>query len=198
MKLIILLLACVILQSICSNEKGLSYHSSIKGKPMQPESQKGSEIDKEAAIRIAKEQASRSSKPLEAYNLFPCEQAGVWRVFLEPKNIHVNPKGAEYIISKCDGKVLSQQEINLVVTDKAGKKHSLSPSSGVKEENAVAIARRDASKAYGSLSSYDLRVCELAEMWSVIYAPKIGMNGGGPEYLIDKETGKILYRRYYQ
>lgn len=165
---------------------------------MQAKQQKSPETDKEAAIVIAKEHAIKAYKSLEAYNIIPCEQGEFWRVFFEPKNIRINQRGAEYVISKRDGKVVSQHELHLTVTNSVNKENSSPQSMNVKKENAVAIARRDAFKAYGSLSSYDLWVCELTEMWSVVFSPKSGLNGGGPEYLIDKKTGQILHKRYYQ
>jgi hypothetical protein len=69
----------------------------------------------------------------------------------------------------------------------------------VSGEQALEIARRDAEKAYRDLSGLRPVVTRTAEGWRVDFelsAPD--MNGGGPHYLIDDQTGAILQKRYEQ
>jgi len=64
---------------------------------------------------------------------------------------------------------------------------------------AIDISNEDAVKAYQSLESYNVIACELTRVWRVVYELKeTGLVGGGPEYLIDKETGNIIDKKYYQ
>lgn len=68
----------------------------------------------------------------------------------------------------------------------------------VSKETAVLIAKGDASQAY-TLSAYDIRTYEQSTAWRVVFELKEpGVDGGGPDYLIDKETGKILSATYYK
>lgn len=198
MRSTIFLLACVVLQNACWDEREPSYQPSNGDHTIRTKQQKGPEMNKETAIVIAREHAVRTYRSLEAYNIVACEQTEVWRVFLEPKNIRINQRGAWYAISKHDGKVVIQDEFRLNAAASANQETTSAQSTSIKKESAIAIGRRDASKAYRSLSLYDLWVCELTEMWSIIFLPKSGLNGGGPEYLIDKKTGQILHKRYYQ
>ena len=69
----------------------------------------------------------------------------------------------------------------------------------IDKEKAVSIAKEDAIKAYGLLDDYNIILCEQTHVWRVIFELKDpGLNGGGPEYVIDKKTGRILHKRYYQ
>ncbi|HLA10129.1 MAG TPA: hypothetical protein VJ023_06010 [Pyrinomonadaceae bacterium] len=154
------------------------------------------ETDKKAAVGLAKEHAERTHGSLDGYNIVPCEQDGFWRVFLEPKNTSVSQKGVEYVIGKQIRRIVSQRELPLATA--GGSKENASSKSDINKEDAVAIAKKDGVAAYGSLVSYDLIACDLAKVWIVIFSPKESMDGGGPEYVIDKGTGKILDKRYYQ
>jgi hypothetical protein len=63
----------------------------------------------------------------------------------------------------------------------------------------LAIAEADALKAYRDLSPYSIRLTLEADGWHVDYDlkdPKL--MGGGPRYVIDRESGAILSKRYYQ
>lgn len=69
----------------------------------------------------------------------------------------------------------------------------------VSQEAAISIAKADANQVYRSLEQYNIVTYKEAKMWRVIFELKDpGLDGGGPEYLIDKETGKILHKAYYK
>ena len=53
-------------------------------------------------------------------------------------------------------------------------------------------------KLIGSLAGYRVMVCELGNVWIVGLSPDRRLDGGGPEYVIDKRTGNILDKKFYQ
>ncbi|SRR6266851_3981567 len=57
---------------------------------------------------------------------------------------------------------------------------------GINREQAIAIANDDAGKSNKSLSALHVVSCELVRTWLIIF------DGGGPEYVIDKTSGKII------
>lgn len=68
----------------------------------------------------------------------------------------------------------------------------------VTKETAILIARGDAVDNY-KLSDYNITVEDQPDAWRVVFKLKDpGMVGGGPDYLIDKKTGKILKAAYYK
>lgn len=56
----------------------------------------------------------------------------------------------------------------------------------ISKEEAVAIAKEDIAKTYQSLNAFNAVACEKRTMWLVIF------DGGGVEYHVDKQSGKIL------
>lgn len=67
------------------------------------------------------------------------------------------------------------------------------------KESAISIAKEDAAKAYKSLEGFDVFACETPRVWHVFFELKDGnLDGGTPEYIIDKKTGSILRKNYYQ
>jgi hypothetical protein len=66
----------------------------------------------------------------------------------------------------------------------------------ISKETAVFIAKGDAVDGY-TLSDYNIVVQEQPKAWRVVFELKNpAWTGGGPDYLIDKETGKILNATY--
>jgi hypothetical protein len=69
----------------------------------------------------------------------------------------------------------------------------------IDRNEALAAAREDAVRVYGSLEPYR-EVVEFRDgSWFVDYEllnPSV--QGGGPHYVIDAETGEITHRRYEQ
>lgn len=59
--------------------------------------------------------------------------------------------------------------------------------SGIGSDKAIALANEAAVKSYPSLQKFRPVVCEQQIFWRVIY------DGGGPEILIDKISGKIVW-----
>ena len=63
-------------------------------------------------------------------------------------------------------------------------------------DQALKIAREDGEKVYRDLSRFDIRVALKADGWHVDYILKDERaRGGGPDYVIDALTGKILSKR---
>ena len=56
---------------------------------------------------------------------------------------------------------------------------------GITKEKAIAIAKKHALRRYKSLKRFRVVACELTIFWRVIF------DGGGPEYVIDKESGAV-------
>jgi len=68
----------------------------------------------------------------------------------------------------------------------------------ITKETATLIAKGDAVDNY-QLSDYDITVEERPESWRIVFKLKDpGLVGGGPDYLIEKKTGKILKANYYK
>lgn len=155
-------------------------------------------IDRETAIRVARERAMNAYESLEGFNIIACEQDDFWHIFLEPANPPSKIQGAEFMVSKRDGQAVSQRELPLVTAGNVSGNKSPLRSTSISRENALAIAKKDALKTYGSLELYDAMVCELSWVWRVTYSPKGGLDGGGPEYVIDKVTGEITDKKYNQ
>jgi len=67
----------------------------------------------------------------------------------------------------------------------------------ITREKAVKIAREDVKKAGINLAGYDI-VSELgSDGWHVSYAnKKTAKGGGGPDYLIDADTGEIISKNF--
>ncbi len=66
-------------------------------------------------------------------------------------------------------------------------------------DEALKIARTDAERVYRNLSPYRISVVLESDGWQVDYVLKdAALQGGGPHYLIDEQTGDILSKRYEQ
>ena len=64
---------------------------------------------------------------------------------------------------------------------------------------ALVAAEADAQRAYGDLSSYRISVRLEADGWHVEYElADAQVQGGGPHYIIDAQTGQIVSKKYYQ
>jgi hypothetical protein len=72
-------------------------------------------------------------------------------------------------------------------------------SAQITEEEALEVARLDAERAYRDLSPYRVEVTLEPDGWHIEYRFKnSNVNGGGPHYVIDAQTGAILSKMYYQ
>jgi hypothetical protein len=66
-------------------------------------------------------------------------------------------------------------------------------------DQALAIAQADASRVYGDLSPYSIRLVLEPDGWHIDYELKDPrFKGGGPHYVVDATTGAISWRRYDQ
>jgi hypothetical protein len=70
---------------------------------------------------------------------------------------------------------------------------------GVSCDEALRIARADAEKIFRDLSKFFIKISLEPDGWHIDYALKNPrLNGGGPHYVIDAQTGAILSKRYEQ
>jgi hypothetical protein len=151
-------------------------------------------IDETTALQIAKKQAEQGYGSIEGYNTLACDEGLLWRVFFEPTNERRDFGALEYIVSKLGGTILRQRK--LLFTRENNQ--DLSATAKIDRIEAIAIAKKDGKKAYGSLLKYRVTVCELSSVWVVAFSPRPELDGGGPEYVIDKRRGNILDKKYYQ
>lgn len=69
----------------------------------------------------------------------------------------------------------------------------------VSSDEALHTARLDAEAAYGDLSSFRITMVLESDGWHIDYELKdTARDGGGPHYLIDSQSGKIVAKRYEQ
>ncbi len=69
----------------------------------------------------------------------------------------------------------------------------------IAEQSAVQIATEDARKSGFVLDRFDITAAEKPDGWHIEFELKDKRaNGGGPSYVLDKETGKILRKVIYQ
>jgi uncharacterized membrane protein YkoI len=67
------------------------------------------------------------------------------------------------------------------------------------EEEIKAIAIADAARVYRDLDLYRISIVKKPAVWELTFIFKNEeMDGGGPYYEIDPETGTILKKRYDQ
>ena len=73
------------------------------------------------------------------------------------------------------------------------------PSTILPCDEVLHIARLDAEGVYRNLSKYRITLALEPDGWHVDYElMNPNLNGGGPHYVIDPATGKILTKRYEQ
>ncbi len=66
-------------------------------------------------------------------------------------------------------------------------------------DEVLVIAREDAEPVYKDLSCFRIKITLQEDGWHIEYDLKDSTwNGGGPHYIIDATTGKILWKKYYQ
>lgn len=69
----------------------------------------------------------------------------------------------------------------------------------VSRQQALAIAEADALPVYRDLNDLTVEVALQDDGWHVDYwLRKPGWAGGGPHYIIDAETGAIVFKKYSQ
>jgi len=158
------------------------------------------EVDEQTALTLAREDAAKKYRTLAEYDTVVCKAEEEWYVIFEHKSQGYSGGIIEYVINKNSGVILKTRKIlssNSIEGKTDGRKLNLG--AGLNKEEATRIAYRDAVTAYKSLERYSVTACELTQAWLVVYQLKDpGSVGGGPEYFIDKSTGAIIDKRYYQ
>ncbi len=170
---------------------GCSREAATNASPTQNQTVQ-STISEEQAISIAKQDALRAHLSPESYNPFAVEEGDVWHVIFEPKDEKDNLE-PEYKILR-DGRLAGS------IYEKGSRSLSRNRTdqSGIGGERAIAIATADASKVV-RLEECDASVFDEREFWHVAFALKNKkLNGGCPDYLIEKKTAQIVSRKFYQ
>lgn len=154
-------------------------------------------ITKEAAVDIANEELLKDYQSPSAFNVVVCEQSLFWRVIYDGG-------GPEYVIDKTSGRIIRKQKLPqgpLEVLNSG----SLNLRDTITEQEAIRIAREEAFESYGDkvdLNQFDDVACEQSQVWRVIldYRLQPGeevkdvANGSLPKYVIDKKSGRILFK----
>jgi hypothetical protein len=66
-------------------------------------------------------------------------------------------------------------------------------------DQALHVARIDAEAAYGDLGVFRISISLEDDGWHIDYELKDpAQDGGGPHYVIDAQSGKIVQKRYEQ
>jgi len=154
-------------------------------------------ISKEEAIALANKEASKDYKSLEQFQVVPCEQVAFWRIIYDGG-------GPEYVIDKISGTIIRRQKLPQSLADDQSEE-GLRQNKAVSQQEAVAIAKKDAKESYGSkvdIGQFVVITCEQMKVWRVIFDFKLEPgqslqnlpNGSFPKYVIDKRTGKIIYK----
>ena len=157
-------------------------------------------ITKEEAIRIAKKHAQSIHKPLERFDVFACELTIFWRIIFDGG-------GPEYVVDKKSGLIRRIQTIaedwpKQTNADSIGK-------TPISREQAIEVAKRDTVDSIPGtdIDHFTITACELQRVWRVFVEFKLNLERGrkdlilphssAPNYVIDKKTGKILFRQRY-
>jgi hypothetical protein len=189
------LLALAIIHLNCGGLEASSTEKVFDHQIPQAKDRSG-KIDQATALGLARSQAEKVYGSTLGATPVLCEEIRTWRIFFELKNFNAGSDTVEYVLDKRTGKVVHHHELYLALNE------SSNPPTAIDLEKdkakAIAIARADARKAYGSLASYNLTICETVNSWILIFSTKGQLDGGSPEYVIQKGTGKILAKKYFQ
>jgi hypothetical protein len=155
-------------------------------------------ISKEAAVTIANEDVLKDYNSLNAFKIVVCEQSIFWRVIYDGG-------GPEYVIDKSSGRIIKKQKLPQGSTETESRNGSDTRTKEISEQDAIAIARRDAYQKYDDkidLDQFLVRACEQSNVWRIIFDYRLQPgervqdlpNANFPKYVIEKTTGEILYR----
>jgi len=154
-------------------------------------------VGRETAVSIAKEAMVKGNRSPKGYDITACELNEFWLIIFEAKYGHTNRTGPEYLISKRGAGLVSAKIVPHALQLQERQKKP-SRWSSITEDEAINISQKDAVAVYRSLEPHNVVTCELAKAWRIIYDLSPTLNGGGPNYVVDKWTGKILYKTYTQ
>lgn len=163
----------------------------------QRKEETSNKIDQTKAVAIANKRVRKTYKRLERFTVIPCEGIVLWRIIYDGG-------GPEYVIDKRSGMIIKVEQLPQGLgRSNAGLIHR----EAVGEQEAIAIAKQDARTKYGDkedIDQYDVRACEEAKGWRIVFdfKPPVGSrddqlilpHGSFPQYVIEKASGKIIYR----
>lgn len=155
-------------------------------------------ITKEQAIVIARRHALKNYKSLKSFRVMSCELTIFWRIIFDGG-------GPEYVVDKRSGAIRRVQMIRETWSSvETGPSVKQPP---ITKDAAIEIARRDAidSVPGNSEDHFIVFACELKKVWRVFVEYKLVFGPTGkdpvlpysstPNYVIDKRTGKILFKQ---
>lgn len=157
-------------------------------------------ISQEAAIAIANQDALKTYGSLADFNIVACEQTLFWRIIYDGG-------GPEYVIDKTSGLIRRTQKIPQELADRDGVENQAQAREEIDREEAIAIARSDVSESAPGvdMERFTVSACELAKVWRVFVEFKLYREVGHqspiiphastPNYVIDKKTGKIIFKQ---
>jgi len=153
-------------------------------------------LSKEEALSVVQKDITGNKRRPENYNYVFCEpeELWVWRIVVDPKDGSANEEATEYVVLRTGPKVVATKSLPLNMTVKEENEARTGVNT---REEAIALARKDAVKVHSSLNEYKIVVGELQKAWRVVFALE-DSTGGGPAYVIDKRTGKIIQKIEYQ
>jgi hypothetical protein len=159
---------------------------------------------REEALNNADKEASKTHTSLKSFNRVICDVERVWVVIYDGG-------GPDVYVSKTSRDVLAVRNVPQKATDEERKIQTGKPVL-VDKEKAVSIAKDEFKKMsiyYGaneeeaqrSVKDYDAHICELKAVWRVFFSYRIKPeqdiktlpNTNPPNYVIDKETGRVIY-----
>lgn len=155
-------------------------------------------INKDNAIEIARKDALSKGKNLEKLNIIPCEQVLFWRIIFDGG-------GFEYVIDKTTSSIITIDEVTQSHTVKREDVSNSYNNKIITNQEAIKIAKQDVKlwlKGQFDPTHAVIITCEQTRSWRVLFdyilmpnQDRTSLpNARFPSYLIDKQTGKILYK----
>jgi hypothetical protein len=168
---------------------------------MSLEKTPSSDISREEAIKVANKDMQMTGEDPSRHNNTACKLSSGWLIIYD--------EGSEYVIDKSDGAgatILGKRQIPQGNDVSAVRELNAASERDVRTERAGSIDKRaainltksDAVRAYSSIDRFKITACELPDAWRIIYELEGDVSGGGPDYVVDKKTQKILYKKYNQ
>lgn len=154
-------------------------------------------VSKDEAL-ITSKAAFKSRRSQADSKILVCEQSMYWAIIFDGDNIEV-------LIDKFSGKIVETRKVPQGYSDG----DSTERVEGISEQEAVKIATNDFLATFGPKMDPGLLVlpCELAKAWRIVFDIKLTLEPGqdtpilpdahASTYIVDKRTGKLLYRQIY-
>ncbi|HEX8283851.1 MAG TPA: hypothetical protein VF588_10875 [Pyrinomonadaceae bacterium] len=145
-------------------------------------------ISREKALEVANREMLMAGQKPAGRDIAKCKLSVGWLIVYED--------GSEFFVGK-KGEPLDSGKIPL--GDRPGEvRTALASDGGIDKKTAIRATEADAASVYPSADKFKKRACELPAVWRIIYELGDDTSGGGPDYVVDKRTGEILYKRYSQ